>query len=203
MTRTSRNVSRASNGCNSSPWHARLATSTEPLTAAIRAMTRTSRNVSRASSKGSNSHRLLNTHPYGNAKLHTSFLFRCWLLLNLLSPVRNICWCHILLLLLLLSLLKRSTMQSPERVLGTPYQLEGRSPTIPTHGIKEEKGKTGSEDWGPIKSISPALKTCQSHTIEHRVTKIVPQWCWVWNKRSAVLLGSAAKSRITINRCST
>ena len=45
---------------------------------------------------------------------------------------------------------------------------------------EEEKGKTvedktGASSLGPKKSFGPAIKASQSHTIEHRVSKIVPQ----------------------------
>ena len=41
-------------------------------------------------------------------------------------------------------------MQAGERVINnlTPYQSEDPSPTIPTHRMKEEKGKTGGDKKG-------------------------------------------------------
>ena len=61
-----------------------------------------------------------------------------------------------------------------------PYQSENPSPIIPTHRKKEEKmkmveDKNWSEQLGQQKGIGPALETCQSHTIEHRVRKIIPE----------------------------
>ena len=80
----------------------------------------------------------------------------------------------------------------------TPCQSEDPSPTIPTHRRKEEKGENsrrqkGSEQLGQQKRIGPTLETRQSHTIEHRVTKIVPERYREGNKCPTVLRGSAAR----------
>ena len=61
----------------------------------------------------------------------------------------------------------------------TPYQSEDPSPTIPTHRRKAEKRKTvedkkWSKQLAQSKDIGLALKTRQSHTVEHRVSKIIP-----------------------------
>ena len=74
----------------------------------------------------------------------------------------------------------------------TPYQSEDPNPTILTHRRKEEKGKTvedtkGREQLGQSKGIGPAPKTSQSHTIEHRIIKIIPERHCEGNKSSAVL----------------
>ena len=58
--------------------------------------------------------------------------------------------------------------------------LQEPRPTIPTYREKEEKWKNSRrqklmEQLRPIKSIDPALETRKSHTIEYRVSKIVPQ----------------------------
>ena len=62
----------------------------------------------------------------------------------------------------------------------TPYQSEDLSPTIPTHGRKEEKGKNsrrqkGSEKLGRQKGIGSTLEMRQCHTIEYRITNIVSE----------------------------
>ena len=88
----------------------------------------------------------------------------------------------------------------------TPYQSEDPNPTKPTHRRKEEIGKSvGDKKWneqlGQQKGIGPALKTRQSHTIEHRVSKIIPERYREGNKTPAILQGSAARRRVSIPMC--
>ena len=75
-------------------------------------------------------------------------------------------------------------MAARERL--TPYQSEDPSYTIPTHRMKEP-GRQG---------IGPSLEISQSHTIEYKVSKIVPQRYSQKNKSPAVLGDSAARKRI-------
>ena len=63
-----------------------------------------------------------------------------------------------------------------------PDQSEYPSPTIPTYRQKKQKGKivedntvVGIKQLRPLKSIIPALRFHQSHTIEHGVSKIIPE----------------------------
>ena len=86
------------------------------------------------------------------------------------------------------------------------YQFENSIPKTPTHSRKEDNGKyskrqKGNEQPMPIKNISPALKTRQSHTIEYRVSKIVPQRYCAANTSHAVLRGSAARRHTSIPMC--
>ena len=69
---------------------------------------------------------------------------------------------------------------SAARELFPQYQSKDLSPTKAAYRKRERKGENsrsqkGSEQLRPIKSIDPALETRQSHTIEYRVGKIVPQ----------------------------
>ena len=88
-------------------------------------------------------------------------------------------------------------MQSWERATKTPQHQP----------IEWKKGKgkqqeTKSERAArPKKGIGPALATSHSHTIEHGVTKIVPQRYWQGNKSPAILWGSAARRRISVPMC--
>ena len=81
-------------------------------------------------------------------------------------------------------------MHSWERVMDT---LSVRRPqphnTNPQKERRERQYKTKkkSEQLRPIKSINPALETCQSHTIEYRVSKNILQRYWEENKSHAVL----------------
>ena len=74
---------------------------------------------------------------------------------------------------------------------------------MPTHRKKKRKRENcwrqnGSEQPGKLKSIGPALKTRQSHTIEYKVTKIVSQRQWEGNKNHAILRDSAAIGGISL-----
>ena len=99
-----------------------------------------------------------------------------------------------------------SAAQDWKRAILTPYQSEDPSPTIPTHRRKEEKGKNsrrqkGSEQLGQQKGIVHTRETRQSHTIKHRVTKIIPERYRHGNKSPAVLRGSAARRCIRKPMC--
>ena len=52
-----------------------------------------------------------------------------------------------------------------------------------------------------IRKHGPAIETRQSHTIEYRVSKIVPDGHGEGNKSPAILRGSAARRRIGIPMC--
>ena len=96
-------------------------------------------------------------------------------------------------------------MQGWEKAINTP-SVRRPNPTIPTHRMKEEKGKTVGDNkvrmqLGQWTGIGPALETRQSHTIKHGVTMIVPQRYWPGNKSPAILLGSAARRRISVPMC--
>ena len=71
-------------------------------------------------------------------------------------------------------------MVGRERAIDT-WSVRRPSATIPTHRKKEENGKTENgrigkhSSLGKWKTIGPALKTRESHTIEYMVSKIVPQ----------------------------
>ena len=54
-----------------------------------------------------------------------------------------------------------------------------------------------SEQLDQQKVIGPALETRQSHTIEHGVTKIVPQRYCQGNKSPAILRGSEEAHKCT------
>ena len=58
----------------------------------------------------------------------------------------------------------------------------------------------GREQFVPMKKIINylALKTRQSHIIEYRVGKIVPQRYWEGNKSPVLLQGSASRKRVSI-----
>ena len=51
------------------------------------------------------------------------------------------------------------------------------------------------------KGIGPTPETRQSHTIRHRVSKIIPERYWEGNKSPATLWGYAARRRISIPMC--
>ena len=92
-------------------------------------------------------------------------------------------------------------MQSLEWVLDTLYQSEDSCPTIQTNRIKEENWETVKKTYRTTlenKIIRPALNAHQSHTIEYRVSNIVPQRYRQENKSLAVLGGSAAWRRISM-----
>ena len=55
------------------------------------------------------------------------------------------------------------------------------------------------QQLGQLKSIGLALEISRSHTIEYRVSQIVPQGHCDFNKGPSVLLGSAARRRISIS----
>ena len=87
-----------------------------------------------------------------------------------------------------------------------PYQSGDTNPTKPTHRRKEEIGKiVGDSKWneqlGQQKGIGSALKPRQSHTIEHRVSKIIPERCRGGNKSPAILRDSAARRHVSILMC--
>ena len=69
-----------------------------------------------------------------------------------------------------------SAVQGRERVR-TLYQSKDPNPTQPTHGRKkkinswrQKKSRSCQQE-----SIGSSLETRQSHTIKHRVTKIIPK----------------------------
>ena len=75
----------------------------------------------------------------------------------------------------------------------------------PIYREKEAKRKQKKKKRGgplrPIKNISIALKTRQSHIIEYRDSKIVPQRYRKFNKSPAVRRGSVARRSISIPMC--
>ena len=108
-----------------------------------------------------------------------------------------------------LQILLKSILRKKKYVLVKNYilVLVIKSPTIPTYRQKEEKGKNsrrlqqGQSSLGQYKSVGPALETCQSHTVEHRVSKIVPEGHCEGNKSLAILRDSASRRRISIPTC--
>ena len=86
-----------------------------------------------------------------------------------------------------------------------PSSPKTSAPIIPTRRKKEENGKTVVDIKERVsrlrKGIGPAFETRQSHTIECTVSKVVPKRCWMWNKKSAVLRGSAARRPIRVPIC--
>ena len=82
---------------------------------------------------------------------------------------------------IIIIIIKRGRHWKAEReCMTTPYQPKDPSPTIATYRQKEENVKNirsqkEIEQLSPIKNIGPALETRQSHIIEYRVSKIVPE----------------------------
>ena len=100
---------------------------------------------------------------------------------------------------------KRLAMQGWETAINT-LSVRRPKPHNTIHRRKEEKGKNsrrqkGSELLGQQKRIGPTLETRQSHIIEHRVTKIVPERYREGNKSPAVLRDSAARRCIRKPMC--
>ena len=69
----------------------------------------------------------------------------------------------------------------PHKAGESRWTISVRNPEPPKANPREEERERknsgshkGREQLIQSKSIDPALKTCQSHTVEHTVTKIVP-----------------------------
>ena len=87
-------------------------------------------------------------------------------------------------------------MQGWERAINT---LSVRRPPTPQHQPIEWKKRKGNsrrqkvrEQLVQYKGIGPALETSQSHTIQHGVTKIVPQRYYENNKSPVIVRGGGA-----------
>ena len=93
-----------------------------------------------------------------------------------------------------------SAVQGRERVRRL-YQSKDPNPTQPTHGIKKKKKKKINSRRHQIKprrscqqeSIISGLGTRQSHTIKHRVTKIIPKRHREGHKGSEMLRSPTAR----------
>ena len=65
----------------------------------------------------------------------------------------------------------------------------------------EDYSRDRTAEANIIRSIGPACETRQSHSIEYRVSKIVPEGHREENKSPAVLQGSAARRCICVPMC--
>ena len=96
-------------------------------------------------------------------------------------------------------------MQGWERAINTPSvrrpQPHNTNPQNERRESENSNRQKVSEQLGQWRGIGPALATRQSHTIEHWVTKIVPQRHWPGHKSAAIPWDSAARRRIGVPMC--